>query len=199
MVTDNLSDPYFFYLLPELSKLRNPGDVKSLFQKVTMDELQKFNFPKSSEDVITFFSEKDRIIDYLRQLSRKEELTALLSVCWRNNDVYSKLSRFDEKEWLTEKVEINSIFIQDAEGTLKSLFNKHNHKLVDIVNDGELWMNEPYRSWSNHEIKYPVLLAMKFNEDRYKIFDGIHRAIWMVKTGYSQLCLCHPNNTYRSM
>lgn len=190
-------NPYEIYLVAELSKLKNTGDVSHLLEKVEPNELKTLRIPYNIDLIKQCFSSKNNVESYVKSLTvtEKKQLTQLLSVKWRNNNVYAKISRFENHQWKIDRIDIDLIYIGYAEPKLKPLFRKHNMKLTDITNDNELWQNKPYRSWNLNprEVEYLILLAVRQNINEYRVFDGVHRAIGLVKNGNTTLNLCFPD------
>ena len=88
-------------------------------------------------------------------------------------------------------VPVDLVDLQQAEPELAFIFERHAFSLKRIAGDYELWEKEPYAKWdSMSSILFPTCLGM-FNSGRYKLFDGMHRAILLARRGEKAIRICY--------
>lgn len=185
---------FIVYLLPELSKLKSKDECEKFLLKVKEKKIKERDLKllKISTDLNNLtkqFNNPQSISNYLNQLSYYEltPLTYILSKLWRKNLVYDKI--INNKIWEEKLIDIEDVYISKAESSIHSIFKKHNYKLTSISNDKSLWTHKPYNEYSfERKIEYPVCMAEEI-ENRYIIFDGIHRAIQMAYNNYGHIRL----------
>jgi len=188
---ENELEKFYIYLSSELSKLKNEGDAIDFLSKLRNKDLERLHIHTELYKLMNQFKNKNEINNYLKTLNYYEiiPLTNLISKIWRKNAVYEFLinNSFINKE----KIPVEYIYVLQAESNLKHLFKRNNYKLTDLVNDKKLWNHEPYKSnfTKGKEVEYPLLLAEKYSETRYTIYDGIHRAIQMARNGQEYIDL----------
>jgi hypothetical protein len=108
------------------------------------------------------------------------ELTRICSE-WRKNNVLHELSSCDV--WHDVDAPVELVDLRQAERQLAYLFQHNGFQLVRVTSDPRLWTNKPYCDWEpGREVALKTCLA-KCLGGRYTIFDGVHRAIQMVRNG----------------
>ena len=168
------------YLKAELGKLKNKGDAESLLSQVSHNELGQLGLALSPEELVAQFLTQGMVDGFIDNMNEEQQVTlaALLSEKWRCNDVYQKLC--SHNEWAEIEAGTADINISYAEKELHELWRQHDFNLVKIANDKRLREFEPYKHYAtNAIITFKLCLAVKNPEGRYKIFDGVHRAIQM--------------------
>ena len=127
---------------------------------------------------------------FVRSLS-SELLDGLAKCCsaWRKNpNLYTQLT--SSNEWVLEDVEIESINLEQAEPCLAWLFAELGYSLTAIATDRRVLSSRPYcDSAPGDPVDYPICLAKRYSST-YVVFDGIHRAIQLVRNGQRRIPLC---------
>lgn len=170
--------------MPELSKLKNIGDCEKFLKRVKVRDLKHLKISINADELSKQFSDIKNIKKYLDELSYYEliPLTYMLSKLWRKNSVYDKI--INNTIWNEKEVPIEYIYLQNAEHSTFHIFKENNYNLINIVNDKELWIHNPYNEYSPQQsIEYPICMAEEVNDSKYIIIDGIHRAIQMTYNG----------------
>jgi len=109
-------------------------------------------------------------------------------VCRANPDLYRKLT--SSNEWLKQDVPIDSIRLQQAEPRLGEIFAELDYRLTAVAADPRVLSSPPYSCRTAREnVDYPVCLA-KRHAGVFYVFDGIHRAIQLVRNGQTHITLC---------
>jgi len=179
------------YLKSELRKLGNEGDANDLLGKVEKTKLAALGIPTDVCTLNNLFCSQKVVNDYVQGLADNtlRELTQLCSE-WRKNNVYDKLDNYFD--WQEATVEVSRIFVQQAESHLAEIFKCDSGKLSSIVLNPELWRNRPYSEYRHGTIiEFPTCIAIRHDSDKYKLFDGIHRAIQMAYQGIKSINLCY--------
>lgn len=180
------------YLHAELGKLRNRGDAANFIRAVPDNVLAKLSLCNEPDGLSNQFLNQDAVSLFVDQLV-DEDVRVLVKFCdrnWRKNGVFTKLQ--EGKRWEIHDVYSGDIDIQQAEPRLCQLFRDHHYNLIAIATDTMLLQEEPYVNRTAAEpVYYPILLAVRQN-GRHRIFDGIHRAIQLVRNGQDYLQLCVP-------
>lgn len=137
------------------------------------------------------FSTQDRVDDYVESLD-DAALAGLTARCgrWRNNDIVAKL-RGHRVDFV--KVPVGDVFLSQAEDWLGADFRRLAYRLTAIAADPVVLAAPAYRDRADHErIDYPWCLARPHPvvPGAFKVFDGMHRAIQMVRNGEATIPLC---------
>jgi len=182
---------YRIYLLAELGKFTNRGDVDNFFDYFGKENvnLKDFFLDSSFPELQKVFSSLSSINEYLSRLSNEQikELARLCSEC-RENGVYRKFEKYEK--WIQKDIDIEMVDLSDAESELKDIFRKFDYKLVDLLEP--IKDKKPYCSFKvGNKVEMKTCLAVS-NKDRYKIFDGVHRAYQLALNGEKKINLCVP-------
>ena len=188
-------NPYFVYLLSELSRFSDLGCSKE-FLKGYKDYLTPYNFPKGNEKYFNdFFSDIENIEVFIKRLTFEKytSLAKLLSVNWRDNCVYDRISESNSNNWAVADFPISDLYTSvQAEWYVAHIFERNNFKIIEIAKDKELYKHEPYSAYQDDhkEINYAILLARKIKGKIY-IFDGVHRALKMAYLKKDKARICY--------
>lgn len=188
------SNPFEVYLKAELLKFKKISWAEKFLQEVCNDDIKLFDIPLNAQKISEQFYTIHSVENYLLSQSvlKKEKLVHFLSD-WRKNDVYNKIKRYSNFPWIINDVSIKKIILQQTEPELGYIFQKHQFSLEKIIEDSELFKNDPYKNYkANTSLDYSICLAIK-RGDQFKIFDGIHRAILIAKNGQQIITLCYPD------
>lgn len=178
------------YLKSELGKLKDQGDASWFLKSVSSDVLKMCGMPLGVPAIVNAFSLQKDVNTFVDSLvdAKLKLLTKTCDQEWRKNGVYGKLT--NHLVWEERRVPIDLVDVQQAEPGLAFIFQRHNFRLKDIVGDPELWRNKPYSHFNvAAEIQFPRLLG-KHKSGRYKLFDGIHRAISLIQKGEDAILIC---------
>ncbi len=179
---------FIIYLMPELSKLKNIGDCEKFLKRAKVRDLKHLKISTNADELSKQFHNIDNIKKYLEKLSYYEivPLTYILSKVWRKNSSYDKI--INNTIWNEKEVPIENIYLQNAEYSVSHIFKENGYKLINIVNDKELWTHNPYNDYTSQRIiEYPICMAEEIDDSEYVIFDGIHRAIQMAYNNYKYI------------
>lgn len=179
------------YLKSELRKLGNEGDANDLLSKIQITELASLGIPTELSTLNNLFSSQKAVNHFVQELADNtlKQLTQLCSA-WRKNNVHDKLTKYFN--WQEATVEVSRIFVQQAESQLAEIFKCDGGKLTSIVSNPELWNHKPYSEYKRAAaIEFPTCLAIRHASDKYKLFDGIHRAIQMCYQDIKSINVCY--------
>lgn len=185
-----MMEHYKVYLRAELGKLGNLGDAEQFLERLPHNCLEENGFSLLPQELVEQFALQDQVNAFVAELSDTAmvALTGLCDNCWRRNGVSHKLSPRQESYEI--EAPINQLLLSRAEPELHDLFNRNGWRLVDIAQDHEILNSEPYRHHHpGEEVAFKTCLAEEVGGG-YKIFDGIHRAIQLVRNGASHVPLC---------
>ena len=180
------------YLRAELAKLKNEGDARDFVKALGSELLREMGVPSRVAALQAKLACQDAVAELVDRLSDCHlcEVTKRCDYKWRNNGVYRRLTC--AAQWVITEVPAESVDVQRAEPCLGEIFRRHNWKLIEIAHDEDLLNKEPYCLYEvGKPVAYPVLLALQ-KGDRFRVFDGIHRAIQLIRNGETVLRLCHP-------
>jgi hypothetical protein len=169
------------YLKSELGKLKNQGDALWFLRSIPVQVLENCGLPRNHQPLASAFSSQDDVNAFVDSLT-DDQLRILTKSCdqdWRRNGVFDKLSR--HSIWVEASVPVDIVDIQQAEPQLAHIFRRHEFKLIAIVEDAELWTQEPYKNWDLHSAVHFRVCLGRFESRRCKLFDGIHRAILLAR------------------
>ena len=180
------------YLRGELGKLKNACDAGEFLCGIGTEMVVRLQLPTTVEELQRLFSTQEDVNQFVASLP-DIELQDLVRDCdekWRTNGTFRALNKYEH--WEVQVVSITDVDVQEAEQCFKYIFERHGYRLVDIARDVELMVQKPYvRSSVGDVVAYPVLLARQCGS-RFKVFDGIHRAIQFARNNAAQLSLCLP-------
>lgn len=184
-IEQKLRKPYEVYVVGELLRLEKDSYRKKMFD---INNVNIRHVAQTTTKTIT----KDELKEFCKGLSFSElrKVTQDLSN-FRGNNVFETLNSY--LNWKEEKIPVDKIYTSQAERTIKPLFESHNFKLVDITNDKSLFETKPYCKYPrDRKVTYKTLLAVKENDDCYRLIDGVHRAIQLVRQDKKYIQLCFP-------
>jgi hypothetical protein len=171
------------YLRSELGKLSDIAQAQWFLHSVSSAVLQQCELPIVATELAARLGSQEEVDAFVASL-RDDQLRSLTKTCdrdWRKNHVFEKLSK--PRDWVEADVAIDSIDVQQAEHSLCPLFKRHDYHLSLLIKDPALGEHESYKSCGqNRVVAFPVCLALLSN-GRYRLFDGIHRAIQMGRNG----------------
>ena len=111
----------------------------------------------------------------------------------RTNGAYRNLIQF--KKWNTERFPVDHIYLCQAEPTdpVRAIFWSHKvnwpsgeptFSLAELAKDSRLWECPPYSDWVRYpqNIEFRTCLGEPDEHDHVRLFDGVHRALWMART-----------------
>jgi hypothetical protein len=179
------------YLRAELGKLRRRGDAERFVEKVPQDVLQDCGLPMNAHEISDSMTSQEQVDAFVAVLQDKTawRLAEACSKRWRKNDAFDKLESSDI--WREADVPIGQIELQQAEPKLGDLFQDNGFSLSRIATDERILAAEPYCHHRPGEtVRFRTCLAMK-KDETYRIFDGMHRAIQLVRNGEATLRLCY--------
>jgi hypothetical protein len=177
------------YLLAELGKFSNEGDVRSFFDKIGEAGLAQLEWNAEPEEIALRFRDQASVSNFVEHLS-DAKVMVLVRLCaiWRDNGILGKLSQ--GTEWTVEEVPIAIVDLQQAEPQLGPVFAKNDFRLTAIASDPEVLRSEPYcLRVPGQAVDYPVLLGVR-SGGRFRVFDGMHRAIQLVRNGERVVKIC---------
>lgn len=182
------------YLQSELGKFRQAAESSSFLRSTSRDLLFELRLPNSPEAITELLGDQSLIEKYVDALT-EPELRILAGECsrWRRNDVALKLD--SAKSWSIDSVPIAKVDVQQAEPHLGEFFRRRGFALTRVAGDPALFTYSPYSGWSKAtRIVFPVCLAIRRGV-RYRLFDGIHRAIQSAWSGADALTVCWAERT----
>lgn len=183
-------NPFRVYLRSEFGKLKNQGDASWFLKSVQSHVLETCGLKHDPAELVSTFSAQGKVDEFVETLS-DQQAEALTNSCdkdWRKNGVFDKLSR--HSAWAEETVPTSLVDVQHAEPQLAHIFARHEFRLTGIVSDPELWTQKPYAECNlDATVGFRVVLG-RLKSGRYKLFDGIHRAILLCRQGAESLEIC---------
>lgn len=182
--------PYRVYLRGELGKLRGTGDATDFLAAVDESLLDRCELPKDVTGLSSRFHDQSLVDAFVAELTPDlaAELADRCSRDWRRNPVADKLAR--GRGWRFESVPVREVFVVRAERALYGLFARHGYRLWEIVQDPVLLTEHAYGDHvAGEDVAYPTLLALR-GDGHYHVFDGVHRAVQLVRNGQTTLDLC---------
>jgi len=182
---------YRVYLKSELGKLRDRGVAEEFLGLLHRETLIECGIAIDGEQLTEQFGSQVDVNGFVEHLADTclMELTKLYDDCWRTNGVFKKLS--ESEKWLEVDAPTSQILLQPAESELAYIFQRNEFELLKIVADPELLEHEPYRSRRPGEIVSFSTCLAKSSAGRYRIFDGMHRAIQLARNGSETIRLCY--------
>ncbi len=184
-------EQYRTYLRAELGKLRDIGDCSELVHTAGPC-LVGVNLPANPAALSQQFADQGLVDLFVNDLDDRG-LIQLTTCCglWRKNDIAHELS--PDQHPALHLVPTDRIRLEAAEPSLTSDFARLAWELMAIARDGAVLSADPYRTQRpGAAIAFGICLANPdpARADGYRIFDGMHRAIQMVRNGVTSLLLC---------
>lgn len=189
---------YRVYLLAELGKLRELGDAEVLLGRIDGADLAALGLAINPDALAAQFRDQAMVAAYVDGLGGDDAVT-LTGLCSRarRNDVAARLA--EAERWEMVRTPADDVEIAQAEPSLADLWRLHGYRLSAIARDPDVLSSRPYSERrANGRPAYDVLLASR-RGDRYRIFDGVHRAIQLVRNGEQALTLCVPEVDIRML
>lgn len=182
-------DHYRVYLRAELGKLRNLGDAQSFLAHMPEALLDDIGLADTPGALTTQFADQECVDAFVLGLS-DPKLVELTRHCdtWRNNGVSKYLSPHQHTEFVNAPIE--NVLLRPAEGFLRGPFEQLGWSLSAIAGDQEVLQARPY---VGEQPSQPVAFATCLAEPRgqnYRLIDGMHRAIQLVRNGETEIRLC---------
>src|SRR5260221_6268684 len=182
---------YRIYLRAELSKLRNRVDATDFISKSRCVH-ESLGVPRTVDGLTGAFGDQVRVDAFVDRLDLAGK-RSIAKCCenWRGNALARKLAAAGAAVLLSAP--IDRLSIAPAEQGYEYLFARNGWSLVRIAVDAELVTLIPY---STYVLGTPVTEPRCVAEvdpggsDRYRIIDGIHRAIQLVWNGSTAIDLC---------
>ena len=184
-------EQYRTYLRAELGKLRDIGDCSELV-RMAGSCLVGVDLPADPAALSRRFADQGLVDLFVNDLDERDliELTACCGL-WRKNDIAKKLS--PEQHPFLHLVPTDRIRLHSAEPSLIEDFARLDWELRAIARDDAILSADPYRARRpGAVIAFGICLANPDPDraDGYRVFDGMHRAIQIVRNGVSSLLLC---------
>lgn len=182
---------YRIYLRAELAKLRNRGDAEDFISKASCAP-ESLGLPRTLDGLTDTFDDQARVDAFVDRLDLAGKRT-IAKCCenWRGNALARKLAAASSAALFSAP--IDRLLVAPAEQEYEYLFARNGWSLVGIAADPELRTLTPYSAFVRGA---PVTEARCISEadsrgpDRYRIIDGIHRAIQLVWNDASAIDLC---------
>ncbi len=149
----------------------------------------KFRLDAPADQLSSTFTSQRLVDEFVANLGDDEAKGLMVDLSrWRDNNVRRYLR--EARRWRLEQVPVDLVDIHEAEGDLKPLWHELKSSLVAIASDRRLLKHERYRSLpADKPVAYAELLTVPTGV-RYFVFDGVHRAVQLVRGGEIQLSLC---------
>jgi hypothetical protein len=184
-------EQYRTYLRAELGKLRNEGDAQA-FLRCSDCRVDKFGLVAAPRELAQAFASQDDVDGFVASLGA-QTLVALTSCCgrWRRNGIEAKLSPRQLPRVLDVFAE--RVLLMQAEPDLGPLFEENGYRLTSIARDPRVLAAAPYRDHVPGErVAFPRCLAnpVASSVGTFRIFDGMHRAIQLVRNGATHIEGC---------
>ncbi len=109
---------------------------------------------------------------------------------WRKNNLCDFISK-GPNNWSVKNVPISNIKVTRVNEEINPILEKHNYLLEKISQDKEICNHNEFKSQGN--INSKSLIARK-RGDKFKVVDGIHRAIRLACDGTKELKLIYFEN-----
>jgi hypothetical protein len=185
------------FLRAELGKLHDVQEASNFISAVRPPGLLKDLCLSADPAVLTRQLNSQAAVDELVARLSPQLVKTLSKRCgddWRANpDLYHQLTSSDA--WLEQEIEIKSIYLKQAEPDLRDVFAGLDYHLPAIATDAHVLSSIPYCYASPGDpVAYPVCLA-KGSLGTYRIFDGMHRAIQLVRNGQQKIRICFSHDS----
>ena len=182
---------YSTYLRAELGKLGNVGDGRDFLLRSGCRP-EAFNLVGDPEWLARSFASQDRVDVYVAGLGALllEELTGCCGR-WRGNGIAAKLSPRQRPRFI--EVPVANLLLSQAEPALGDVFRGHAGRLAAIAQDPRVLAADAYcRHEPGDQVSFRCCLAnpVSGTDEMYRVFDGVHRAIQMFRSGDAQIPVC---------
>lgn len=187
---------YRVYLLAELGKLRARGDAEFLLERINDADLAALGLEQGPVALTAQFRDQVDVAAYVDGLDATQAV-ALTGLCSRarRNDVAVRLA--EPGRWEIIRAPAADVEIAQAEPALADIWRRHGYRLSAIARDPDVLSSHPYsQRQANIRPAYDVLLASRHGAS-YRVFDGVHRAIQLVRNGELALTMCVPEADIR--
>ena len=177
------------YLRAELGKLRNQGAAQDFLASNPVADIGPIGIARSVQELTTQFADQACVDAFVGGLS-DAALVELTSLCdtWRNNGVSKHLAPDQHTELINVPGE--NVLLRPAESGLRSRFAKLDWRLLAIAGDPVVMQTQPYAGErEGQSVQFATCLAEPDGKE-YRLIDGMHRAIQLVRNGETQIHLC---------
>jgi hypothetical protein len=183
-------EQYRVYLRAELGKLRNVGDGQKFLGTVGC-RTESFDVPRDVHVLSERFATQETVGAFVDGLE-DQALIDLTACCglWRKNGIARNLARWQSPYFIDVPVE--NVLLKRAEEVLWPVFDRL-QALTTIGTDSAVLAHPVYAAHSrNEQIEYRWCLANPEpgRQGIYRIFDGTHRAVQMMRNGETHIPLC---------
>lgn len=183
---------YHVYLRGELGKMRNRGDALSLLSVANHATLNRCGLPRDADGLSLLLPDQRSVRRFVRSIDSTDAciLTRVLSE-WRGNGVADAFVQ--AVRWCVTTVPIASVDVNGTEAGLRAIFEAHEGNLLALAADRALLATEPYSLRKpTARVEFPIVLGYR-DGDRWRVFDGIHRAIQLARNEARRLRICVPD------
>lgn len=184
-------EQYRTYLRAELGKLASLNDANGFLTRSGC-RVHELHLVRDAGWLTQTFETQGKVDAFVEGLG-DDALIQLTRCCsiWRNNSVARELLPAQSVELLD--VPVAQILLRVAERDLEPYFARNGYRLTSIARDLGLLAAPPYRDQGPGEVvRFARCLAKRETEtpDHFRIFDGMHRAIQLVRNGDPRIPLC---------
>ena len=146
-----------------------------VMKKYVIDEMSKFKNLGALEQFVNILKTEqiDQLCEWLSS--------------WRENSIFNNISS-GPNSWPIDKVHISDIEIKRVNDRVDPLLKRHDCMLEKISQDDEICTHDEFRSQGN--INSKQFIAIK-EGDKFKIIDGIHRAVRLACDGTKEFELIY--------
>lgn len=189
-------DPYRIYLQGELARLRAPEVAREFYEAAGAMFRPRWRLGNSGRKIRRRLPDQAAVDAFVENVS-PADARELGEICsrWRDNSVADKIERAGRAHWTIRTVPTDDVEVDQAESTavLSAAFALHDYRLVPIARDTVVLAQPPYSEHQTGELVAQRVLLAIAHPERLRIFDGIHRAIQLVRNGERQLEICAPS------
>ena len=183
-------EQYRVYLKAELGKLRNVSDGQNFLSTAGCPR-ESFDVPRDVVVLSERFATQQLVDAFVDSLDYRAliDLTACCGL-WRRNGIARNLTRWQSTHFVD--VPLEDVLLERAEEDLWPVFDRLG-ALTAIGKDDEVLAHPVYAAHSpNEPIDYRRCLARPEpgRQGVYRIFDGMHRAIQMLRNRETLIPLC---------
>lgn len=179
------------YLRAELAKLANAGDAND-FVALSRCNPGEIGLPSTVAGLTAALGDQERVDAFVAALDLPR-MRVVAGCCenWRGNSVAGKLLEATAAAF--DAVPVDRLTVGQGEPAYRYLWERNGWSLASIAADPELATLLPYSADDpNSPVAEPRCLARADpgSWGTYRIIDGIHRAIHLVRGGASAIDLC---------